>query len=288
MIRFKCIYCGQKVLAGDDGAGKRGLCPKCGHNILVSAPTANKPIIGLHKEPSAGRPVSAEKEYVSGRDVGPQEVFGLPAEKITEIYEEKAGFLIPNYDELTLFLTAATFIILYMSNDKMQVDVSWFLARLEVWRRYIYVTLFAAGLIICLYHVFTPRRKTDAEKAIMLLFAVTINAATGVIAGIYMIKESPGWLLVFPVWNIANGVLMILMQYVNLFDTDCIAERDATLGQAFLGLVTIGILFVVCNFILRLHWAITFSICIVYATSFDRALQSVFPGIGYDESEQVS
>jgi len=34
MIRFKCIYCGQQILARDDGAGKRGKCPKCAHFLI--------------------------------------------------------------------------------------------------------------------------------------------------------------------------------------------------------------------------------------------------------------
>jgi len=213
----------------------------------------------------------------------------MPAlpEEMTEIFEEKLGFLVPNYDELTLFLTAITFVILFFTNVTSQNDVSRFLIRLDTWRRYIYILLFMAGLFMCLYHVFTPRKKTDVEKAIMLLFAVTINAATGIIGGIYMIKESPGWLLVFPIWNLANGALMILMQYVNIFDIDCIADRNATPSQVILGLVSVLIIFILSNFVFNLHWAITFSICIVYATSFDRALQTVFPRLVEGEDEQT-
>ena len=35
MIRFKCIYCGQRILAPDNGVGKKGKCPKCGHEVRV-------------------------------------------------------------------------------------------------------------------------------------------------------------------------------------------------------------------------------------------------------------
>jgi hypothetical protein len=233
----------------------------------------------------------ATKGDVPQQGKDPYQTFNQPpldaSNETTEIFEEKLGFLVPNYDELTLFLTAATFIFLFFTNITLQNDVSSFLSRLDIWRRYIYIILFMAGMFMCLYHVFTPRKKTDVEKAIMLLFAVTINAVTGIIAGAYMIKESPGWLLVFPIWNIANGALMVLMQYVNIFDVDCIADRNATARQTVLGLISVLILFIFCNFVFRLHWAITFSICIVYAASFDRALQSVFPRLGGEE-EQVS
>ena len=159
--------------------------------------------------------------------------------------------------------------------------------RLEVWRRYIYLGLFMLGMFLCMYHVFTKRRKTEAEKGIMLLFAVSINAATGFIAGFYMLKESPGWLFLFPVWNIINSILLIVMQYVNLFDEDRISDRDATITQVILGSVAILIIFYICNNVFKLHWAITYSICIIYTTSFDRGLQSVFPLLAGQDDEQT-
>ncbi len=113
---------------------------------------------------------------------------------------------------------AAVFVILYFTSTKLQDDIITFLMRLDIWRRYLYVGLFMLGMFLCLYHVFTQRQKTDIEKGIMLLFAITVNAATGIIAGFYMLKESPGWLLVFPAWNIINSILLIVMQYVKLFD----------------------------------------------------------------------
>jgi hypothetical protein len=291
VIRFKCIYCGQKIWAREEGRGKKGLCPKCKHNLFVPETTVNRPAISVDKASSSSEPVLLPKKHIPESDKEPYKIFEQQSlgssDEMTEIYEEKPGFLVPNYDELTLFLTAVTFVILFFTNVTLQNDISRFLMRLDVWRRYIYVILFMAGVFMCLYHVFTKRKKTDLEKGIMLLFAVTINAATGIIAGVYMIKESAAWLLIFPIWNIANSLLMILMQYANIFDVDCIADRNATSRQVILGLVTVLIIFTFCNFIFKMNWAITFSICIIYATSFDRALQSVFPGISNEEDEQA-
>lgn len=207
---------------------------------------------------------------------------------MTDIFEEKLGFLIPNYDELSLFLMAIVFLILYFANGRMQEDIMRFLMRLDVWRRYIYVALFMFAMFLCLYHVFTKRQKTDAEKGIMLLFAVTVNVVTGFIAGFYMLKGCPGWLIVFPLWNIINSALIIVMQYVNLFDESHISDRDATITQVILGLAAVLVIFYICNNAFDLHWAITYSICIIYTTSFDRGLQSVFPGLTGQKYEQSS
>ena len=45
MIRFKCIYCGQRILARDDGIGKKGKCPKCRHELRVPKTTIGRPAI---------------------------------------------------------------------------------------------------------------------------------------------------------------------------------------------------------------------------------------------------
>lgn len=288
MIHFKCIYCGQRILANDDGRGKKGYCPTCRHIIYV--PHAFKADSNI--SPLALQPIATPKKHICEYDKDPSVTEEFPSpdlpDDMTDLYEEKLGFLIPNYDELSLFLMAVVFVILYFTSSKLQTDVTAFLMRLDIWRRVIYVALFSLGMFLCLYHVFTSRKKTDAEKGIMLLFAITVNAATGFIAGFYMLKECPGWLLVFPVWNIINSVLLIIMQYVNLFDETQISDRDATIPQVILGLAVILVIFFLCNNTFKLHWAITYSICIIYTTSFDRGLQSVFPGLTGQKYEQSS
>jgi hypothetical protein len=124
----------------------------------------------------------------------------------------------------------------------------------------------------------------------MLGFAVLTNLVTGTIAAVYTLANASAanWLLVFPVWNIINGVLLLLMAFLRVIDEECISDRDATAKQVVLGLVAVFVIFIFCNYIFKLHWAVTFSICIVYTTSFDRALQSVFPGLTNREDEQAT
>jgi DNA-directed RNA polymerase subunit RPC12/RpoP len=288
VIHFKCVYCGQRILAKDDGRGKKGHCPTCKHIIYV--PPEFKPDSNL--APLALAPETPPKEHLSETTKDPSvitEEFPPPdsLDNLTDLYEEKLGFLIPNYDELSLFLMSAVFLILYFTSSKLQDDIITFLMRLDILRRYLYVGLFMLGMSLCLYHVFTPRQKTEIEKNIMLLFAITINAATGIIAGLYMLKDCPGWLLIFPAWNIINSALLIIMQYVNLFDETQISDRDATITQVIIGLAAILIIFYICNNVFNLHWAITYSICIIYTTSFDRGLQSVFPVLAGQNDEQT-
>jgi hypothetical protein len=121
-------------------------------------------------------------------------------------------------------------------------------------------------------------------------FAVLTNVVTGAIAGIYVIRHTDviNWLLVFPIWNIINGVLMLLMVSLRVIDEECISDREATFFQIVLGLIAVLFILVLCNYVFKLYWAITLSICIVYTTSFDRALQNIFPGPKYGEKEQAA
>ena len=85
----------------------------------------------------------------------------------------------------------------------------------------------------------------------------------------------------------ASGVLLLLMLRLKIIDEECISDRDATPTQIILGLIAVLIIFVFCNYVFKLYWAITFSICIVYTTSFDRALQNVFPSLSAREDKKA-
>ena len=284
MIRFKCIYCGQRIFTREDGRGKKGKCPKCEHLLVIPWTTKGRPAISLNKETIPDRTKPHVSEWEKNQRSGSDE----QADKLIDLCEESLGFLVPTYDELSLFLMAATLILLWITNSKMRDEVIGFaMRRIDAPRLYICTIILLAGMFLCLYHIFTTRAKTDIEKRLMMIFAVTINAITGIVAGIHTIKESVGWLLVFPVWNIINGVLLLLMLRFNVIDEECISDRKATLVQIILGLIAVLVIFILCNYVFKLYWAITFSICIVYTTSFDRALQNVLPGLTHRGDEQA-
>ncbi len=275
MIRFKCIYCGQRILAQDDSVGKKGKCPKCRHELRVPKTTIGRPAISIEKTVPIQHPANtASKGYLCTDD-------------LAELCKEKAGWFIPVYDEMSLFLMAVTLIFLCIANSQMRNWILHFLSQADG-EVYILVLLFLAGLVLSVYHVFTPREKNWIEKWFMMVFAVITNASTGIFSGWYVIENNAvhNWLLlVFPIWNIINGALLLVMMRFKIIDEECISDRDATAGQVFLGLIAVLAIFVLCNYVFELYWAITFSICIIYATSFDKALQSVFPALTYTENE---
>jgi len=277
VIRFKCIYCGQRILAPDGGASKKGKCPKCSHLLVVPWTTKGRPAISSDKEPMPDRPKPRVPEWDKDLDLrsGPD---GQAEDALIELFKESFGFLVPTYDKLSLFLMAVTLILLYLANGQTESTT--------------YRTIFSLVLIflvVLFSQLSTSRKTSDFKKKVMLFFAVLTNAITGIIAGIYLLSTSVfRWLLVFPIWNIINGVLMFLMVSLRVIDEECISDRKATVVDIILGLAAVLVIFIVCNYVFKLYWAITFSICIVYTTSFDRALQNIFPGPKYGENEQAA
>jgi ABC-type proline/glycine betaine transport system permease subunit len=140
---------------------------------------------------------------------------------------------------------------------------------------FILFVIILPGFLLSFYHVFTKREKSRIEKHLMMLFAVITNAIIGIVAGIYIVRECPVWLLVFPVLNIINCVFILIMIDARILNETCIIERKTTPARAVLGLITTIVIFVLCNYVLNLNWAVTFSVCIIYATNFEKALQNV-------------
>ena len=88
-----------------------------------------------------------------------------------------------------------------------------------------------------------------------------------------------GWLLVVPILNIIDGIILMLRCGFNFIDEDIISDEDATIRQVPIGLLFICFVLVMCQNVFHLYWGLTFSICVSFATSLNR-----FVRIGYIES----
>lgn len=149
----------------------------------------------------------------------------------------------------------------------------------DAFRVVILILLFLAGGLLSVYHVFTERRKTKVEKGAMLFFALMTNALCGMLASGHILKnwgDAPGILMVFPLWNVINCLLLLILFKVGVINETSVTDENARSGEVIFGFVIILGIFVLCRFVFELYWALTFSICAVYATSFSDALAAVF------------
>lgn len=283
MIRFECAKCRQKIVASDKEAGGRKKCPNCFAPQVVPEPTyvRVRKKARLSKKPES--PVRPRVESEGAK--GPSE------EENAEYFDEEAtedgrGFLNIRFNESTLFSMSFVFLILFAADGGMREDLYSFMRRLCGASRWaagmsiIFLLLpFALGMGLSVFHAFSRKAKTSYEKGLMLFFAVGISGATGIYMGWHMLR-GPGsiWLLPFAIWNVAySGLLILKFESIVVLENDWegpyVSDRDATMGQIVFGSAAAIVILLLCGYWLKLHWVITYSICITYTTGIDRQIQ---------------
>jgi hypothetical protein len=190
-----------------------------------------------------------------------------------------ARFFIPRYNELALFLMSISFVLIFFTHPDLRARAREIFSDDFDPRTYITPVLFVLGILFSLYHVFTVRRKTNWEKVTMLFFAIMANGLGGVAAGMHVLENSHGLLMVFPIWNIINGALLLVMYRFKIINESSIADDNATPFEVVLGVIVVAAAFVVCRFVFEMYWAITFSICVAYASNINGTIQSLFSGL---------
>lgn len=187
-----------------------------------------------------------------------------------------ANVLIPRYNEISLFLMSIAFVLLFFTNADLRIESHEFLFENFDPRSYIALAFFVIGILYSLFHVFTTLQKTDWEKTTMLFFAVMVNGLSGIAAGAKMLEDSHGLLVIFPIWNIINGLLLLIMFRFGIINENSIVDDNATPLQVLLGFIVVGVIFVICQFVYKMYWAFTFSICVAYASNINETALKLF------------
>lgn len=156
-----------------------------------------------------------------------------------------------------------------LSADKMRFDFSTWLD----FRLLLVLLVFLAGLVLSLYHALASEGKSSWEKFFMLFFAVIVNALSGLMGGAYALSRATGWLSVFPILNIVNGLLLLLLLRSKALTESEVSDENASHIQVALTAAIVIILFVICHYIAKLVWIQTLSICVAYATNIGQRVQ---------------
>ena len=188
------------------------------------------------------------------------------------------NLFLPVYDELSVFLMAVLCIALVATDSTLRNGLWLLFTSPHYDKGYVqflmWSAVFVTGLAVALVQVFTRRGKGPLTKTLMMFFALCLNGVAGVVAGIHAFHEVKGLWVVLPVWNICNG--LILLWYIGMADQDRIADSDATAIQVVVGLTVAGITFAACRYLFKLHWSITLSICVVYASNVNALMQRLW------------
>jgi len=188
------------------------------------------------------------------------------------------SFFVPHYDELALFAMSFT-CLLFLADILLGLNwhaFSFYQIGTEGLKFVIALFIFLYGMFLSLYHAFTDRGKSDTDKFVMLFFAVIINAISGAYGASYVIENTEGWKAVFPVINLINSAILIVLYRSRVIDQDSISNDNASLGRVFLTGIVVLTLYLICSRYLQLFWALTFSICVSYATNINKRLLTTF------------
>lgn len=186
-------------------------------------------------------------------------------------------FLFPHYDEIVLFTMSFTCVLLLITGILADHHEMKLVPPGEYDPRIIAALLvFIAGLALSLYHAFIDRPKTRIEKSFMLFFAVLVSAFSGFMAGGYDLANSSGWLIVFPILNLVNSVILLILWRAGILDESCVSDRHAPKDRVALAAVIILILYYICHIVYNLVWIQTLSILLVYSLNLIKVIESWF------------
>jgi len=186
-------------------------------------------------------------------------------------------YFIPQYDEVALFAMSLTCALLLMvgvfsTNWKVRFD----LPSADGLKMSLVILFFLSGLALSLYHALVDRQKSSFEKYLMLFFAVIVNAFSGLYGGSYALNNATGWLAIFPILNIVNGIALLFLLRSQVLNEAHISDENAPRSQIAFTAVVVVILFVACHYSFRLMWIQTLSICVAYATNLGRRVYLLF------------
>jgi len=184
--------------------------------------------------------------------------------------------LVPTYTEVALFLMSLTFLFLFIFNDLFRKEFFEFFFEDFDGREIAVLIFFVAGLALSVYHAFSKKRVTKRVKNAMLFFAVFINFLVGFYAGFYTLEKAKGYLIIFPVINIISAFLLLLLLRFEVITSKSISDKQAKLREIILGSIIICAIFVISQYLFHNYWAITFSLCVVYATNVNNFINKWF------------
>ncbi len=172
------------------------------------------------------------------------------------------------YNELTAYLTALTCTILFIVHPDFRLFLSGIYAGnhpIEDELALLALALIViSGFSLSIYHIFTVRPKSTIEKKFMGTFAIGANAIAGIMAALEEINSGTTLLILFPVWNILVGLIMLIQLRTGLFD---ITDENVTGFQAAAASLTLFLVYLVTDKFFHLTWAMTFSVCMFYSSS---------------------
>ena len=181
--------------------------------------------------------------------------------------------LIPTFTEVTLFLMSLTFLLLLFFNLSFLEEFLDFILHDFDLRNIVVIIFFIVGLVVSIYYSFSKKKISRASKGYMLFFAVMINFIIAFFAGFYILENVKGFVIIFPIINIISAFVLLFLMRFEIITTKSILDKQAELRELAIGSLMVITVFIISQYIFHNYWAITFSLCLVYANNINHFIE---------------
>ena len=181
-----------------------------------------------------------------------------------EYWNNLSQQLKPKIHELSAYLIALTCCWLFLSHDKLRQTLFIIFGGFgSMSPFFIGLGLVATlGLLLSLIHAFIRRKKSATEKYLMGWFIMGASGVSTFVIGLEMLPSRSSLLMILPVWNMLMGLLMLCQMGFEKYEVE---DEDATPGEVLGATIILVFILLLADFVYRLSWALTLSICIFYA-----------------------
>ncbi len=196
---------------------------------------------------------------------------------MSKIFPAIKRIIAPDYSELSLFVMGYTCVLFFVANIAWFKNLGPHFTGGQGEGVIIYI-IFLAGILLSLFHAFSKRKITSVEKIILLFFAVLLNGFAGLWAGTYYLERMKNIFLIFPIWNIFSSYMLIgsiREGYGRGIDENRITDGNVKIIEVAISALIATSVFVISKYMFHNVWAVTLSLCIVYATNLNAPVVSL-------------
>ncbi|MCK4592038.1 hypothetical protein KAT63_01195 [Candidatus Parcubacteria bacterium] len=192
---------------------------------------------------------------------------------LKEIFFKNTSFLFPKYTEATMFLTSLITILILITEPFLQeIVIKFFMADFIFAIVLMFILL---GLLLSIYYAFNDKKISRQNKDIMLSFMIVVNVFIGLSASNYLMSSSHGLSVIFPLVNYLNALFLAFAFRYDFINSGSILDIQAKKSEILIGSIVVIAIFLYSRYVLDNYWAMTFSICLVYATNINNFIRKI-------------
>lgn len=192
-------------------------------------------------------------------------------------------FLFPDFDELTLFLHSLVAILFIVASAGSWLTLFRLMFRQEpffhIFLSLLIVLAAMAIILLPVMHAFSKRAKRNWEKKIMLYAIILADYLVAWNVYYYLMGEVTSWLFIFPMINAIQATLMAMGLWFEFITSEKISDEHTDIIELIISSILVIALFVLFHLVLHQYWAVTFSVCIFYATIINQIVMQAYRSI---------